>query len=107
MLSLANSAENPSETPLSTWKAELFEQRRMRLRVQGPETGNSGEKEGGFQKNSNLFLKTRAEEVFLSVSLASSMRLTITIRIRHTPTILNYRCSHSLTNETCSSTVSR
>ena len=32
MLTLANSAENPSETPLSTWKSELFEQRRMRLR---------------------------------------------------------------------------
>jgi hypothetical protein len=24
VLSLANSADNPSETPLSTWKAELF-----------------------------------------------------------------------------------
>ncbi len=34
VLSLVNSAENPSETPLSTWNAELFEQRRIRLRVQ-------------------------------------------------------------------------
>ena len=31
VLSLANSAEKPSETPLSTWKAELFEQRRLRV----------------------------------------------------------------------------
>ena len=31
MLSLANSAEKPSETPLSTWKVELFEQRRLRV----------------------------------------------------------------------------
>ncbi len=30
-MSLANSTENPSETPLSSWKAELFEQRRLRV----------------------------------------------------------------------------
>jgi hypothetical protein len=35
-MSLANSTEKPSETPLSTWKTELFEQRRLRvLRDQG------------------------------------------------------------------------
>jgi hypothetical protein len=43
----------------------------------------------------------------LRVSLASSMRLTMTIRRRLTSTTLNYRCSRSLTNETCSSRVSR
>ena len=43
----------------------------------------------------------------LSVSLASSIRLTMTIRSRHMPTTLNYRYSHSLANESCSSTVSR
>jgi hypothetical protein len=35
VLSLANSADNPSETPLSTWKTELLEQRQMRFRVKG------------------------------------------------------------------------
>jgi hypothetical protein len=35
----------------------------------------------------------------LRVSLASSMRLTMTIRSCLTPTTLNYRWSHSLTNE--------
>jgi hypothetical protein len=34
VLFLANSVDNPSETPLSTWKTELFQQRRIRLRVQ-------------------------------------------------------------------------
>ena len=36
-----------------------------------------------------------------------SIRLTMTIRRSLTLTILNYRCSHSLTNEACGSTVSR
>ena len=36
----------------------------------------------------------------------SSMRLTMTIRSRLTPTTLNYRCSRSLTNEPCISRVS-
>ncbi len=35
----------------------------------------------------------------LSVSLASSMQLTMTIRSRLTPTTFTYPCSHSLTNE--------
>jgi hypothetical protein len=48
-------------------------------------------------------LKKRAS---LSVSLASSMRLTMTIRRSLTPTTLSYRCSRSLSNETCSSRVS-
>ncbi len=43
----------------------------------------------------------------LSGFLASSMRLTMTIRRSLTLTTLNYRYSHSLTNETCGSTVSR
>ena len=30
-MSLVYSTENPSETPLSSWKAELFEQRRLRV----------------------------------------------------------------------------
>jgi hypothetical protein len=44
--------------------------------------------------------------VRLRVSLASSMRLTMTIRRCLTPTTLSYRYSRSLTNETCSSRVS-
>ncbi len=39
--------------------------------------------------------------------LASSIRLTMTIRRSLTLTTLNYRYSHSLTNEACGSTVSR
>ena len=43
----------------------------------------------------------------LNVSLASSIRLTMTIRRGGTPTTFNCRCSRSLTNETCSSRVFR
>ncbi len=50
---------------------------------------------------------THPNLVLLRVSLVSSMRLTMTIRSRHTPTTFNCRCSCSLTNEVCSSRVSR
>jgi hypothetical protein len=53
------------------------------------------------------FWQTHPIPTRLSVSVASSIRLTMTIRSRHTQTTLNHRYSHSLTNETCSSTVSR
>jgi hypothetical protein len=43
----------------------------------------------------------------LRVSLVSVMWLTMTIRNRHTSTTLNYPYRHSLTNEPCSSRVSR
>jgi hypothetical protein len=43
----------------------------------------------------------------LSVSLLSSVQLTMTIRRGLTPTTMNYRYSPSLTNEPCSSRVSR
>ena len=35
VLSLANSADNPSETPLSTWKTELLEENQMRFKGLG------------------------------------------------------------------------
>ena len=42
----------------------------------------------------------------LSVPLASSSQLTMTIRRSLAPTTFNYPCRHSLTNEHCSSRVS-
>jgi hypothetical protein len=52
------------------------------------------------------FWQTLPIRVRLRVSLASSMRLTMTIRRSLTLTTLSYRYSRSLTNETCSSRVS-
>ncbi len=46
-------------------------------------------------------------EVVKAYAHTSSMRLTMTIRRSLTLTTLNYQCSHSLTNETCRSTMSR
>ena len=53
------------------------------------------------------FWRTHPIRARLSDFLASSMRLTMTIRRGLTPTTLNYRCSRSLTNDRCSSRVSR
>ena len=50
---------------------------------------------------------THTALVHLSIPLASSMRLPMTIRSRHTPTTLNYPCRPSLTNDPCSLRVSR
>ncbi len=47
---LANPDVRLSQTPLSTWKAELFEQRRLRLK--GPGTCR-GKKKAFFQKWGN------------------------------------------------------
>ncbi len=56
------------------------------------------------------FLQVQGGQLYCvscSTNVGSSMRLTITIRRSLTLTTLNYRCSHSLTNEACGSTVSR
>jgi hypothetical protein len=74
---------------------------------QDSETGPGEEKVNQlFKTNCNKW-QTHPIPARLSVSLASSTRLTMTIRSRHTPTTLNFRCSHSLANHACSSTVSR
>ena len=67
MLSLPNSVENPSETPLSSWKVELFEQRRLRvLRDPGlvKNKNQSKMKKRDFFVFPPTFL-TRAEEVII------------------------------------------
>ena len=54
-----------------------------------------------------LFNTTYNDDTTSSILTTSSIRLTMTIRSRLTPTTLNYRYSHSLTNEPCGIRVSR
>jgi hypothetical protein len=77
-----------------------------------PETGIYVKK-NGYQFFPKFFFGTLVDEVVLekngsrlAVDILENY-VSMTIRRSLTPTILNYRCSHSLTNEPCSSTVSR
>ena len=64
VLSLANSDYNPSETPLSTWKAELFLQRPMLLRVSGTDFTKTDAVKGlGYRCCSGLGRKKKIQRI--------------------------------------------
>jgi hypothetical protein len=104
VLTLANSADNPSQTPLSHLEGTTI------LKQTDAILGRDAA-EIDLQKANKIrgCLERRMSSMQLTLNddQKSSIQLTMTIRNRHTPTAFNYPCRHSFTNAQCSSRVSR
>jgi hypothetical protein len=116
VLSLANSGDNPSETPHVHLEDRTILTQTDTVEGLTRERTHSTCLIGGGQTVQHYhdsltccvqYWPTHTALVHLSIPSASSMRLPMTIRSRHTPTTLNYPCRPSLTNDPCGPRVSR